>query len=94
MRNLLRRFIVWVMGANGPQVNKAFAAIEPDQTTQVEAKLRLGIVKAINGTMIEISTHKHNPHGPDWKHEMYIVRDGEDLAEAIKVVLALKALEK
>lgn len=93
MRKLIRKFIVWVMGANGPEVSK-YAAIEPDQTTSVEAKLRLGIVKAINGTVIEVSTHKHNPHGPDWKHEMYIVRDGEDIAEALRVVLALKALEK
>lgn len=93
MRNLLRQFIVWVLGANGPEVSK-YATLDPAQTTSVDAKLRLGIVKAINGTMIEISTHKHNPHGPDWKHEIYIVRDGEDMAEAIKVVLAMKALEK
>ena len=92
MRKLIRKFIVWVMDqklAIQPTV-----AIDSGGATAAESKLRLGFIKAMNGTIVEVSTHKHNPHGPDWKHELYIVREDESLNDAIKVILATKALEQ
>ena len=94
MRKVIRKFIVWVMGANENAAMQPIVAVTSEGSTAAESKLRLGFIKAMNGTIVEVSTHKHNPHGPDWKHELYIVRDGENLHEAIKVILATKALEQ
>ena len=92
MRTAIRKFIMWAMGpklALQPEIS-----VDSGGSTAAESKLRLGFIKAMNGTIVEVSTHKHNPHGPDWKHELYIVRDGESLNDAIKVILATKALEQ
>ena len=95
MRKVLRKFIVWVMGASD---HKGVMAANPIEVTsdgmEAQAKIRFGIIKAMNGNLIEVATHKHNPHGPDWKHEVYIVRENESLGDAIKVILATKALEQ
>lgn len=92
MRKALRKFIVWVMGAS--EHKGSVLANPASDGMEVQAKIRLGIIKAMNGNLIEVSTYKQNPHGPDWKNEVYIVRDGESLGDAIKVILATKALEQ
>jgi hypothetical protein len=95
MKNLLRKFILWTLNSGEQKMMQAAVSIDSESTsTAAESKLRLGFIKAMNGTIVEVSTHKHNPHGPDWKHELYIVRDGENLNDAIKVILATKALEQ
>lgn len=96
MKNLLRKFILWTLNSAEQKVMVSSpVSIDSESTsTAAESKLRLGFIKAMNGTIVEVSTHKHNPHGPDWKHELYIVRDGENLNDAIKVILATKALEQ
>jgi len=95
MRTVLRKFIVWVMGANEHKGSMLANAVEVSSSgMEAQAKIRLGIIKAMNGNLIEVSTYKQNPHGPDWKNEVYIVRDGESLGDAIKVILATKALEQ
>jgi hypothetical protein len=95
MRKVIRKFIVWVMGANEERGLQLANRISTESTsTSADSRLRLGFIKAMNGTIIEVSSHKQNPHGPDWKHELYIVREGESLGDAIKVILATKALEQ
>jgi hypothetical protein len=95
MKNLLRKFILWTLNSGEQKMMQAAVSIDSESTsTAADSKLRLGFIKAMNGTIVEVSTHKHNPHGPDWKHELYIVRDGENLNDAIKVILATKALEQ
>ena len=95
MKNLLRKFILWTLNSGEQKMMQAAVSIDSESTsTAAESKLRLGFIKAMNGTIVEVSTHKHNPHGPDWKHELYIVREGESLNDAIKVILATKALEQ
>ena len=98
MRKVIRKFIVWVMGASEREekLNAAYAPIVSHEgnSTNADPKLRISFIKAMNGTIIEVSSHKINPHGPDWKHELYIVREGESLGDAIKVILATKALEQ
>lgn len=95
MKNLLRKFILWTLNSGEQKMMQAAVSIDSESTpTAADSKLRLGFIKAMNGTIVEVSVHKHNPHGPDWKHELYIVRDGESLNDAIKVILATKALEQ
>ena len=54
---------------------------------------RLTMVKAMNGRMLEVGTYKPNPHGPDWKYELYIIDADERVSDAIAKVLAIKSLE-
>lgn len=94
MRKVLRKFIVWVMGASDHKLALNEAVQVTSDGMEAQAKIRFGIIKAMNGSLIEVATHKHNPHGPDWKHEVYIVREDQSLGDAIKVILATKALEQ
>lgn len=54
---------------------------------------RLTLVKAMNGRMLEVGVYKSNPHGPDWKYELYIINNDERVSDAVAKVLAIKALE-
>jgi hypothetical protein len=63
-------------------------------TLQSESEVKIGVIEALNGKIIEISTYKSNPNGPDWTHQAYIVRDGETLAEAMATVIIMKGLER
>jgi hypothetical protein len=48
------------------------------------------IHEAINGTYIDFMKRKYNPNGPDeFQREVYIVKDGEALVDAISTVLVL-----
>ena len=59
-----------------------------------DTNVKFGVIHALNGKIIEISTYKPNHNGPDWTHECYIVKDGETLAEAMAVVIMMKGLER
>ena len=54
---------------------------------------RLTLVKAMNGRMLEVGIYKPNPHGPDWKYELFIIDNDERVSDAVAKVLAIKALE-
>ena len=54
--------------------------------------LRIGVMKAMNGCILEISTYKHNPHGPDWTTEMFIVPEDQTLTQALTTLLVMKGL--
>lgn len=48
------------------------------------------IVEALNGSYITFQRRKYNPNGPDeYRHEVYLVQDGESLIDAISTVLVL-----
>lgn len=60
-------------------------------------KMRLGVIEAINGRILEISTATPHPmhHGHyDWKTEMYVVPQEQKLSEAIAVLMLMKGLER
>lgn len=63
-------------------------------TLQLDTDFKFGLIKALNGTIIEISTFKSNPNGPDWTHEAYIVKDGETPADAMATLMIMKGLAK
>jgi len=92
MRKLLRKFVVWVMGANerrdedSPVVGLGQSA-EPPQ-----ASFRLGVINAANGRILEMSTFKRNNHGPDWTTELFIIPEDQTLAECISTILTVKGL--
>ncbi len=48
------------------------------------------IHEALNGTYITFQRRKYNPHGADdFRHEVYLVKDGEAVIDAISTVLVL-----
>ena len=93
MRKLLRKFFLWAMNAGEPMKDVRGMAIglEPDQE-RPQASFRLGVINAANGRILEMSTYKRNPHGPDWTSELFIVPDDQTLAECISTILTVKGL--
>jgi hypothetical protein len=89
MRKLLRNFVVWVMGANERGDRPA---PEQDIQERTQASFRLGVIAASNGRILEMSTYKRNPHGPDWTSELFIVPEDQTLAECISTILTVKGL--
>jgi hypothetical protein len=51
----------------------------------------VGVVEALNGKMLEVSTYKPNPHGPDWTTEYWIM-DSSPLAEQIALIMVMKGM--
>jgi hypothetical protein len=93
MRKLLRKFVVWVMGANEGASLRSLVSltVEPDQE-RPQASFRLGVIDAANGRILEMSTYKRNNHGPDWTSELFIVPEDQTLAECISTILTVKGL--
>jgi hypothetical protein len=93
MRKLLRKFVVWVMGANDRDDRAVPVAIGLEQDQErPQASFRLGVIAAANGRILEMSTFKRNNHGPDWTSELFIVPDDQTLAECISTILTVKGL--
>ena len=90
MRKLIRKFVVWAMGAN-ERYDRPVLVSEQDQE-RPQASFRLGVINAANGRILEMSTFKRNPHGPDWTSELFIVPDDQTLAECISTILTVKGL--
>lgn len=55
--------------------------------------VRVSVLPAMNGRILEVGVYKPNPRGPDWTYEMFIVPENATLASAITTVLAMKAVE-
>jgi hypothetical protein len=53
---------------------------------------RIGVVKAMNGRILEVSSYTPNKHGPDWTTEMFIVPEDQPLTQALTTLLILKGL--
>jgi len=55
-------------------------------------KVRIAVVEAMNGKMLEVLSYQRNNHGPDWKTEYYILEEGRPLAEQIAVVMTMRGM--
>jgi len=91
MRKLLKRFIRWVMDSDDRI--RPLTVAEATQS-QSAPSFRIGVVKAMNGRLLELSTFKPNPHGPDWSTELFIVPEDQNLGQAITMVLTLKGVNE
>lgn len=80
-----------LIGVNKTQ--DAVLARNPNEL-RTDTDVKFGVIQALNGKIIEISTYKPNHNGPDWTHQCYIVKDGETLAEAMATVITMKGLEE
>lgn len=74
-----------------PQVT---AALTADEGIDHRGCVQFTVLKAMNGRMVRIGTYKHNPHGPDWTYELYIVPEGERIGDTLERLAVIKMLEK
>jgi hypothetical protein len=56
--------------------------------------LTFAVIRAANGRIIKVSSFKPVQRGPDWHHELYIVKDDEKIPDVIARIMAIKALEQ
>ena len=90
MRKLLNRVIQWALreeDSRGLSIGKC-EAVRSDYMPSC----RIGVLKAMNGRILEVSTYKPNNHGPDWTNEMFIVPEDQTLTQALATLLVLKGL--
>lgn len=88
MKSWVSRFIRWALSDTNGRPILADATVRSDSTPTC----RIGVIKAMNGRILEVSTYKHNPHGPDWTTEMFIVPEDQTLTQALTTLLTLKGL--
>jgi hypothetical protein len=94
MRKLFRNFIRWVMREEEGERSRPLLGLVDNSDHDSRAKFRIGVVLAANGRLLETSTYKHNPNGPDWTNELFIVPDDQTLAQSITTILTLKGLNQ
>jgi hypothetical protein len=70
-------------------------AIRSANTIEEESsQLSFSIIRAVNGRIIKVSQYKPQQRGPDYTHELYIVKDDEKIPDVIARIMAIKALEQ
>lgn len=70
------------------------AGVSMDVIEQEAAQMTFAFIKAMNGRLIKVSAYKPVTRGPDWTHELYIVKDDEKITDVIARIMAIKALEQ
>lgn len=94
MRKTLKKFLLWVMTSDKSERGDLQAVLAVDEHVgRAQPKFRLGLIAAANGRILEMSTYKHNPHGPDWTSELFIVPEDQTLSQSITTILTLKGLD-
>ena len=64
------------------------------ETQAVQPHVRMGRLNVMNGQLLEVSTYKRNPNGPDWTTDYHIVDPEQKLSDQIATVMVMKGLEK
>lgn len=92
MRKLLKKFMLWVMEAGAREDKIIGLSVAETAAERAQASFRLGLIPASNGRILEMSTYKRNPHGPDWTSELFIVPEDQTLAQCVTTILTVKGL--
>lgn len=90
MRKLLKKFMLWVIASDREETSRPIMV--EDSTHSSQPTFRLGVIAASNGRILEMSTYKRNPHGPDWTSELFIVPEDQTLAQCVTTILTVKGL--
>jgi Mg/Co/Ni transporter MgtE len=93
MRKLINRIIQWAIREEDMRGLETMKNRAPEVLrSDTMPSLRLGIVKAMNGRILEVSSYTPNKHGPDWTTEMFIVPEDQSLTQALTTLLVMKGL--
>ena len=88
MKRLIQRWLglpvqeTYKLAAANP-ISSSAPMLEP------QGKLRVELIEAVNGRVLQIGKYTPNPHGPDWTFTLYVVGEGETLPDAIATCLVL-----
>ena len=83
----------WLFGEEWTRMQYAGVVVPEEASDKVKPTVRIGTMDVMNGKLLEVTSYKQNPRGPDWT-TTYWIMDDRPLAEQIATVLALKGLEK
>lgn len=62
---------------------------------QTPGEFTISCLNAINGTVLQIRTYApQKGPGPDWKTELYLVAEGENLTDALGRLMLMKNLSR
>ena len=99
MSNSITKFLRTIManakGANGvaPPVREMGVQNTLHETIEngeINVKMRIAVVQAMNGVVLEILRFKPSRGGSDWYATHYIVQEGQKLSDAIAMCLMMK----
>ena len=71
------------------RANRVETDVSPEQGTQIS------IAEAINGRVLTIRTYRPNnaQFSSNWSMELYVLKDGESLPDALTMLLLMKGLK-
>jgi len=80
----------WLNSDGAALISRTEVESSPEQGAQIY------ISEAMNGRVLTIRTYKpNNPqYGNNWISELYVLKDGESLTEALTMLLTLKGIDK
>jgi hypothetical protein len=81
----------WLMSDNAVLAKETIAG---NRVSEEDALLTFNIIRATNGYIVKVSQYKPQQRGPDWRHELYIVKDDEKIPDVIARIMAIKSLEQ
>ncbi len=85
----------WENARNEKEVVIGGASLTTGVDHSTVPRIRVGVIDAMNGRILEVSTAVPNNHNHyDWKTEMYVVPENQKLSEAMSLVMLMKGLEK
>lgn len=103
MRNFIREWLglpPLVDPKKAEDLHAAAAALHPmaglgplTDRSQTE-HIRIAVLPASNGKIIEVGKFKPNPRGPDWTFEHHLVTPDQSLVDAITKVMTINALDQ
>jgi hypothetical protein len=65
-----------------------------NESTAEQPHVRMGVLNVMNGKLLEVSTYKRNPNGPDWLTNYWVLNEEMPLSDQIAMVMKLKGMEK
>lgn len=80
----------WLMSSDAIVAKEAVGGRLSDE----DGLLSFAIIRATNGYIVKASQYKPQQRGPDWIHQLYIVKDDEKIPDVIARIMAINALEK
>lgn len=79
----------WLNNDGSPLRARVETDVSPEQGTQIS------IAEAINGRVLTIRTYRPNnaQFSGNWTMELYVLKDGESLPDALTMLLLMKGLK-
>lgn len=81
----------WLMSSDAVLAKEAVVS---SRLSEEDGLLSFAIIRATNGYIVKASQYKPQQRGPDWVHQLYIVKDDEKIPDVIARIMAINALEK